>query len=103
MSWPLSRQAAIAGVGYSPISRHTGLSELALCLIACKNALADAGLQPGDIDGIGATVYGGIDTVGVLDVSTALGVDAMTCVERQSGPHVRTRLPSGSGSRCNRR
>jgi acetyl-CoA acetyltransferase len=49
---PLDGRVAIAGVGYSEIARSTGRSEGSLAVEACKNALADAGLTIGDVDGL---------------------------------------------------
>jgi acetyl-CoA acetyltransferase len=46
------RRAAIAGVGYSPITKASGRSVLDQALEACRAAVADAGLTPTDVDGI---------------------------------------------------
>jgi acetyl-CoA acetyltransferase len=43
---------AIAGVGYAPISRSSGVSVLHLAVSACRNAITDAGLSPSEVDGI---------------------------------------------------
>ena len=45
-------KTAIAGVGYTPITRSSGVSVLALAVSACRNAIADAGLSASDVDGI---------------------------------------------------
>ena len=44
--------AAVAGVGYTPFTRCSGRSVLALAAEACRAALDDAGLEAGDVDGI---------------------------------------------------
>ncbi len=49
---PLAGGAAIAGVGCTEFSRGAGRSELQLACEAITAALADAGLAPGDVDGI---------------------------------------------------
>ncbi|MCU4186359.1 hypothetical protein K6U06_18475 [Acidiferrimicrobium sp. IK] len=51
------RKVAIAGVGYSQVGRHTGLSERHHAAQAAVAALGDAGLDAADIDG--ATTWGG--------------------------------------------
>jgi acetyl-CoA acetyltransferase len=43
---------AIAGVGYTPITRESGVSVLELAVTACRNAVDDAGLRVEEIDGI---------------------------------------------------
>ena len=43
---------AIAGVGYSPISRESGRSVLDLAITACRAAADNAGIDVADIDGI---------------------------------------------------
>jgi len=46
------RRAAIAGIGYTPLSRNSGKSVLALAAEACRNAAADAGLPLSEVDGV---------------------------------------------------
>lgn len=48
----LERRAIVAGIGMSPIGRRTGRSALDMTTTAATAAIADAGLAPGDIDGI---------------------------------------------------
>ena len=48
----LSGQAAIAGIGATEFSKESGRSELQLACEATLAALADAGLTPGDVDGL---------------------------------------------------
>ena len=64
--------AAITGVGYTRISRNSGVSVAALALEASHNAVQDAGLTPRDIDGV--LSYSVNDSVSVRDVATALGI-----------------------------
>jgi acetyl-CoA acetyltransferase len=46
------RQVAIAGVGFSPMGRGLGLSNLQMTAMSTKAALADAGLEAANIDGV---------------------------------------------------
>ena len=46
------RRVAIAGVGYSTIGRHTGLSSDELVIQSTRAALEDAGLGVADVDGL---------------------------------------------------
>jgi acetyl-CoA acetyltransferase len=48
------RTAALVGVGYTPFSRESRRSVLDLARAACAEALADAGVQHTDVDGIGS-------------------------------------------------
>jgi acetyl-CoA acetyltransferase len=45
-------RTAIAGVGYTPMTKNSGVSVLNLATTACRNAIEDCGLEPKDIDGI---------------------------------------------------
>lgn len=44
--------AAITGVGYTDFSRRSGRSVLDLAAEACRKAIADAGLEHSDVDGV---------------------------------------------------
>lgn len=44
--------AIISGIGRSDIGRRLGRSELSLTVQAARSAIADAGLEPSDIDGL---------------------------------------------------
>nr|WP_034276120.1 lipid-transfer protein [Haloechinothrix halophila] len=48
----LSGNAAIAGIGATEFSKDSGRSELRLASEAVRAALADAGLEPADVDGL---------------------------------------------------
>lgn len=51
MSHPLSRKAAIVGIGATEFSKNSGRSEMQLAVEAVKAALDDAGLSGADVDG----------------------------------------------------
>jgi len=71
---------AVAGVGQSQLGRRLGRSPLSLTVEAVRAALADAGLEPGDVDGV-ATWPGaggqprGFSDVGVFELQDALGLE----------------------------
>ena len=48
----LSGKAAIVGIGATEFSKDSGRSELRLAAECVSHALADAGLQPSDVDGL---------------------------------------------------
>lgn len=49
---PSAARAVIAGIGHTDYSKESGRSELQLAAEAAQAAIADAGLTPGDIDGL---------------------------------------------------
>ena len=62
---------AIAGVGETDYSRDSGRTELALALEAIQAALADANLEPRDVDGL---MKWWVDTSIEADVAANLGI-----------------------------
>jgi acetyl-CoA acetyltransferase len=48
----LSGKAAIVGIGATDFSKDSGRSELRLAAEAVQDALGDAGLTAGDVDGL---------------------------------------------------
>src|ERR1700689_3168763 len=68
----LRDKTAIAGVGYTPFSRNSGVSTLTLAAQAIKNAAEDAGLSVKDIDGL--ATHAGNDSVPVSVLAGALGL-----------------------------
>jgi acetyl-CoA acetyltransferase len=65
------KDAILSGVGISRIGRRTGIPGLDLTLQAARAAVDDAGLRPGQIDGIAT-----LGDTPAADVAVALGVDA---------------------------
>jgi acetyl-CoA acetyltransferase len=45
-------RTAIAGVGYTPLTKNSGVTVLNLATTACRNAALDAGLEPAEVDGV---------------------------------------------------
>jgi acetyl-CoA acetyltransferase len=70
---PFLRQTAIAGVGFAPISRESGRSVLSLATEAAGRAIADAGLERDDVDGIASFSWQG-DSVPCQAVASSLGL-----------------------------
>jgi acetyl-CoA acetyltransferase len=66
-------RTAIAGVGWTPYSKNSGVSTLELALRAITAALEDAGLHRNDIDGLVTHSVG--DAVPAAAVAHCLGVD----------------------------
>ena len=69
----LARPVAIAGVGYSELSRTGEPNPNALALAAAKSALSDAGLRGADLDGIFEYKFG-TESPGAQDMARLLGV-----------------------------
>jgi acetyl-CoA acetyltransferase len=68
----MSRRVAIAGVGLGGHNgKADGLTPYALAAEASRQALADAGLAPGDVDGLGST---GLGTLQPVDMAEYLGL-----------------------------
>jgi len=47
-----SRKAAIVGIGATEFSKNSGRTEMRLCVEACLSALADAGIEPAEVNGM---------------------------------------------------
>jgi acetyl-CoA acetyltransferase len=66
-------KTAIAGVGYSRLTRRSGRSVLSLALEAVRNAIEDAGLENKEVDGVGSFAWRD-DSVPSQAVATALAL-----------------------------
>ena len=71
--------AAIAGIGATDFSKNSGRSELALAVEAVGAALADAGLEPSDVDGLVSFTQ---DTNSEVAVARELGIPELTFFSR---------------------
>jgi acetyl-CoA acetyltransferase len=74
-----SGQVAIAGIGATEFSKNSGRSELRLAVEAVAAALRDAGLAPGEVDGL-ATFS--VDTNPEIDIARSLGMGDLTFFSR---------------------
>jgi acetyl-CoA acetyltransferase len=67
----MNRRVAIAGAALSDVGRVDSLTPYALIGQASRRALAEAGLKPGDVDGLASTSLG---TMAPIDVGEYLGL-----------------------------
>lgn len=74
---PLERRAIISGIGQSAVGRRLGRDELDLTIEASMAAIADAGLERDDIDGISTYPGMGAGTPGFAGPTTPDVQDAM--------------------------
>jgi len=72
---PIEDKTAIAGIGWTPITRASGKSVMALAAEACLNAIRDAGLSPKDVDSL--VTFAANDSVHTLDVADVLGIERL--------------------------
>ena len=93
-------RTAIAGVGYSSLSRRSGRSVLALAVEATREAIADAGLQLADIDGIVSYSWLG-DSATTHAVATCLGLpSAHYLLDTSLGGQAPCFLVANAAARC---
>ncbi|MFE6711754.1 lipid-transfer protein [Streptomyces sp. NPDC057695] len=75
----LGGRAAVVGIGATEFSKDSGRSELSLAAEAVRAALADAGLSPGDVDGM---VTFTMDTNPEITVAQACGIGELSFFSR---------------------
>ncbi len=75
----LSGKAAIAGIGATEFSKNSGRSELRLAAEATRAALADAGLEPSDVEGM---VTFTMDSNSEIAVARELGIPSLSFFSR---------------------
>ncbi|MFI6285578.1 lipid-transfer protein [Streptomyces sp. NPDC051018] len=75
----LGGRAAVAGIGATEFSKDSGRSELKLAVEAVRAALDDAGLSPGDVDGL---VTFTMDTSPEITVAQAAGIGELSFFSR---------------------
>ena len=68
------KDAIISGIGISRIGRRTGIPGLELTMESVRAAIEDAGLAPGDIDGIAT-----LGDTPAAEVNAALGIEVSDC------------------------
>ncbi len=71
----LRDEAAIAGIGQTAYSKNSGVSELSLATEAVRKAIDDAGLSPGEVDGL---VTYTMDSSDEVEVARTVGIGDMT-------------------------
>ena len=79
----MRNQAAIAGVGWTPYAKDSGVSTLTLALRAIVAALDDAGLSIADVDGLSTHRVG--DSVQAAVVGQSLGIRDLRFLSDQFG------------------
>jgi acetyl-CoA acetyltransferase len=85
---PLRDRAAIAGIGATEFSKDSGRSELRLACEAVTAALADAGLEPADVDGMVTFTMDGTDEI---EIARSTGIGDLTFFSR---------IHHGGGAAC---
>jgi len=80
--------AAIVGIGATEFSKDSGRSELQLAAEAVRDALADAGLRPSDVDGL---VTFTMDANAEIAVARELGIPSLSFFSR---------IAYGGGAAC---
>ena len=83
-----SRETAIVGIGATEFSKNSGRSELQLAAECVAAAIADAGLEPSDVDGL---VTYAMETNPEIQVAQAVGIGELTYF---------TRVHYGGGAAC---
>jgi acetyl-CoA acetyltransferase len=81
MSITLNDQAAIVGIGQTDFSKNSGRSELQLASECVRAAIADAGLEPAQIDGM--TTFT-LDTNDEIEVARSVGCGDLTFFSRMN-------------------
>ncbi len=69
-------QVAVVGIGRTTFTRASGRTTGSMAAEAVRKAIADAGLAPGSVNGIGCYQAG--DSVGTAAVAHAVGMDELT-------------------------
>src|SRR5258707_15813848 len=88
MAGELSGKAAIAGIGATDFSKNSGRSVLRLAAEAVLEALDDAGLTPGDVDGM---------VTFTMDSNTEVAIEQAICI---GDLKFFSKLHHGGGAAC---
>jgi len=87
-----NQRVAAVGVGYSATGRRLGFTSRQLAVQAATAALADAGLQPTDVDGstmlwgVAGAAPPGLDVVDSMDIAHMLGIGPLNWWNSGAGP-----------------
>jgi acetyl-CoA acetyltransferase len=84
----ISGRAAIVGLGATEFSKHSGRTELRLAMEATLQALADAGIDPGEVDGFSSY---SVDKVPEYEIARLLGAKDIKFFSQ---------VPHGGGAAC---
>jgi acetyl-CoA acetyltransferase len=84
----ISRRAAIVGLGATEFSKNSGRTELRLAMEATLAALADAGIDPAEVDGFSSY---SVDKVPEYEVARLLGARNVSFFSQ---------VPHGGGAAC---
>ncbi|MBF5004300.1 lipid-transfer protein [Diaphorobacter sp. NR2-3-3-1] len=84
----ISGRAAIAGLGATEFSKNSGRTELRLAMEATLAALADAGIDPKDVDGFSSY---SVDKVPEYEIARLLGARTVNFFSQ---------VPHGGGAAC---
>ena len=79
MGTTLHNEAVIVGIGQTDFTKNSGRSEVQLAAECTKAAIADAGLEPSDIDGMTSFT---LDTSDETEVARNVGCGDLTFVSR---------------------
>ncbi len=82
MPTTLKDEAAIVGIGQTEFSKNSGRSELQLACEAVNAAIVDAGIDPGEVDGM--TTFT-LDATDEIEIARAVGLGELTFFSRT--PH----------------
>ena len=88
MTFSLKDKAAIAGMGMTEFSKNSGRSEMQLAVEAITAALADAGIEPADVDGLCTYT---LDNNSEVEILRNIGAKDLTYF---------TRVSFGGGGAC---
>ncbi|MFQ5418426.1 MAG: lipid-transfer protein [Myxococcota bacterium] len=75
MPTTLKDEAVICGIGETEFSKNSGRSELQLACEATRSAILDAGIRPGDVDGM---VSFTLDSSDDIEIARAVGIGDLT-------------------------
>ena len=84
----ISGRASIAGLGATEFSKHSGRTELRLAMEATLAALADAGIDPSEVDGFSSYT---VDKVPEYEIARLLGAKDIRFFSQ---------VPHGGGAAC---
>ena len=79
MPTTLRDEAAIVGIGQTPYTKNSGVSELSLAVEAVSKAIDDAGIDPQQVDGYCSFT---LDTNDEVDIARAVGTGDCTFYSR---------------------